>query len=69
MSLEDLGQPFMVKLPPQQSATGHHELWSLFVESGRAAAPGSMGGSFAVVPFAGRKSSTAFLAFSEKFCA
>ena len=38
LSWEDLGQPFMVTLPAQQSATGRHELWSLFVNAGRGSA-------------------------------
>ncbi len=68
LSWEDLGQPFMIKLPAQQSATGRHELWSLFVESGRVSARVNgreLRGRPVPRDFAGRRSSTAFLAFSE----
>ena len=68
LSWEDLGQPFMVRLPKEQSPTGQHELWSLFVEAGRVSARVNgreLRGRPAQRDFAGRRSSTAFLAFSE----
>jgi hypothetical protein len=68
LSWEDLGQPFMVRLPKGQSATGRHELWSLFVEAGRVNARVNgreLRGRPATRDFAGRRSSTACLAFSE----
>ena len=68
LSWEDLGQPFMVRLPTQQSATGRHELWSLFVDAGRVSARVNgreLRGRPVPRDFAGRRSSTAFLAFSE----
>jgi len=63
-----LSEPFLVEYMPEQSATGHHEMFSLFVPAGEAevAANGVRG---AGVPgprdVFGRQSSTAFLAFSE----
>jgi len=68
LSWEDLGQPFMIRLPASQSATGRHELWSLFVEAGRVSARVNgreLRGRPVPRDFAGRRSSTAFLAFSE----
>lgn len=68
LSWEDLGRPFMVALSKEQSATGRHALWSVFVEAGRVT--GRVNGRALrgrPVPrdFAGRPGSTAFLAFSE----
>ena len=68
LSWEDLGEPFMVRLPREESATGAHELWSLFVDAGRVTARvngRALRGQPVPRPFAGRQSSTAFLAFSE----
>src|SRR5262245_22925551 len=68
LSWEALGQPFMVRLPKEQSATGRHEMWSLFVEAERVTARVNgrdLRGRPAPRDFAGRRSSTAFLAFSE----
>jgi hypothetical protein len=68
LSWEELGPPFMVRLPPPQSATGRHELWSLFVDAGRVSARVNgrdLRGHPVPRDFAGRSSSTAFLAFSE----
>jgi hypothetical protein len=63
-----LGAPFMVDLPPEKSATGTHEMYSLFVESERAAITvngRAVRGRSVPRDFAGRRSTTAFLAFSE----
>ncbi len=68
LSWEELGEPFMVDLPKEKSATGHHELYSLFVDAGRVTATVNgrrLRGQPVPREFAGRKSSTAFLAFSE----
>jgi hypothetical protein len=63
-----LGTPFMVEMPVEKSATGRHEMFSLFVEATTATL--LINGRKAVGrpfprDFAGRQSSTAFLAFSE----
>src|SRR3972149_1468367 len=63
-----LGEPFLVALPPEKSATGRHEMWSLFVEAERVNARVNgrpLRGRPFPRDFAGRRSSTAFLAFSE----
>jgi hypothetical protein len=68
LSWEDLGEPFMIDLPKDKSATGRHELYSLFVDARRVTAAVSgraLRGQPVPRDFAGRKSSTAFLAFSE----
>ena len=68
LSWEQLGEPFMVELPRTMSATGRHEMVSLFVESQHVAATVNgrpLRGQPVSREFAGRKSSTAFLAFSE----
>ena len=68
LSWEELGEPFMIDLPKDKSATGRHELYSLFVDAGRVTAKVNgrpLRGRPFPRDFAGRKSSTAFLAFSE----
>jgi hypothetical protein len=68
LSWEDLGEPFMVSLPKEMSATGKHALYSLFVDARRvtAAVNGrTLKGRPFERAFAGRQSSTAFLAYSE----
>jgi hypothetical protein len=68
LSWEELGEPFMVDLPKEKSATGRHELYSLFVDAGRVTATVNgrpLRGQPVPRDFAGRKSSTSFLAFSE----
>jgi hypothetical protein len=69
LTWEALGAPFIVELPKEKSATGKHEMFSLFVESPsvRATVNGrSVSGRPFPREFAGKKdSSTAFLAFSE----
>ena len=68
LTWEQLSAPFMVELMKEQSATGTHEMFSLFLESTKAKAAIN-GKSVAGKPFprdwVGRKSTTAFLAFSE----
>ena len=65
---EELGAPFAVDVPVEMSATGSHQMYSVFFEAKRASIlvngkplPGR------VFPrdFLGRRMSTAFLAFSE----
>lgn len=68
LAWEGLGEPFLVALPPEKSATGRHEMWSLFVEAERVSARVNgrpLRGRPVPRDFAGRRSSTAFLAFSE----
>ena len=69
LSWDQLGAPFIVEMPKDKSATGKHEMFSLFVESPsvRATINGnSVTGRAFPREFAGKKdSSTAFLAFSE----
>jgi len=69
LNWDALGDPFIVDLPKEKSATGKHQMLSLFVEakSVRASINGTaVGGKAFPREFAGRKnSSTAFLAFSE----
>ena len=68
LTWEQLGQPFMVEMPKEKSATGQHDMFSLFVDASRVLV--SLNGrGVAGKPFtrdmAGRQVSTAFLAFSE----
>ena len=68
LSWEDLGEPFMVNIPKEQSATGKHALVSLFVDARRVTATvngRTLKGHPVERAFAGRQSSTAFLAYSE----
>lgn len=68
LSWEDLGEPFMVSLPKEKSATGKHALHSLFVDARRVTATvngRTLKGRPFPREFAGRQSSTAFLAYSE----
>jgi hypothetical protein len=65
---DKLGKPFAADVLPEQSATGAHEMYSVFVESADASiiVNGRMlpGRPFPR-PFMGRSASSAFLAFSE----
>lgn len=68
LSWRNLGEPYMVEMPVDKSATGKHEMFSLFVDA--AAVETAVNGQrIAGVPqfrdMGGRRSSTAFLAFSE----
>lgn len=68
LSWEGLGEPFMVELSKEKSATGRHEMFSLFVEAERVTATVNgrpLRGRPVPRDFQGRRSSTAFLAFSE----
>jgi hypothetical protein len=68
LSWEDLGEPFMVNIPKEKSATGKHALHSLFVDARRVTATvngRTLKGHPVERAFAGRQSSTAFLAYSE----
>jgi hypothetical protein len=68
LSWEDLGDPFMVNIPKEQSATGKHALHSLFVDARHVTATVNgrpLKGQPVPREFAGRQSSTAFLAYSE----
>ena len=68
LSWEDLGEPFMVNIPKEKSATGKHALHSLFVDARRVTATvngRTLKGRPVPREFAGRQSSTAFLAYSE----
>jgi hypothetical protein len=68
LTWEQLSAPFMVELMKEQSATGAHEMFSLFLECTAVKATingkGVAGKSFPR-DWVGRKSTTAFLAFSE----
>ncbi len=69
LSWNQLGAPFLVELDKERSATGKHEMISLFVDSRACSASingNPVAGKAFPREFAGKKdSSTAFLAFSE----
>jgi hypothetical protein len=69
LSWDKLGAPFLVEFDKEHSATGKHEMISLFVDSRAASATingNPVAGQAFPRDFAGKKdSSTAFLAFSE----
>jgi hypothetical protein len=68
LTWEPLGDVFMVEMPKQKSATGKHEMFSLFVTaSGVRVSINGQGVVGRPVPrdMAGKATSTAFLAFSE----
>jgi hypothetical protein len=68
LTWEGLTEAFMVELPKDKSATGQHDMFSLFVTaSGVRATVGGRGVAGRPVPrdMAGKTTSTAFLAFSE----
>ena len=68
LTWEPLGDVFMVEMPKDKSATGQHEMFSLFVNaSGVRVSINSRGVAGRPFPrdVAGKASSTAFLAFSE----
>lgn len=65
---EKLGAPFAADVLPEQSATGTHEMYSVFVESADASIIVNgrrLRGRPYPRPFMGRTASSAFLAFSE----
>ena len=64
----DLGKPFAADVLPEQSATGRHEMYSVFAESGDASITVNgrrLSGKPFPRPFMGRTASSAFLACSE----
>jgi hypothetical protein len=68
LTWKQLGDPFMVELPREKSATGQHEMFSLFVTAGGVEVSlDGRGVAGKPVPrdMAGKPSSSAFLAFSE----
>ena len=68
LAWEELGEPFMVDMPPDQSATGRHRMFSLFVDCKRVTVQvngRTLRGQPQPRDFCGRASTTAFLAFSE----
>ena len=68
MRWEDLATPFAVDVPPAQSATGQHQMYSVFVEAKKGSVMlngQSLGGQVIIRDFLGRRMSTSFLAFSE----
>lgn len=63
-----LSEPYLVELPVERSATGKHEMFSLFLDAreGFIEVDGQRGrGQAFPRDYHGRKSSSAFLAFSE----
>jgi hypothetical protein len=68
LTWEPLTDAFMVELPKERSATGKHEMFSLFVTAGGARvsiAGKGVAGHPVPRDMAGKQTSTAFLAFSE----
>lgn len=68
LAWEDLGPPYLLQLPPEQSATGRHTLVSLFVDAARVTARvngRALRGRPVPRDRAGRSGSSAFLAFAE----
>ena len=68
LSWEGLGEPFMFSLGRDRSPTRRHELFSVFVEASHVTAKvngRALRGHPIACDFACRRSSTAFLAFSE----
>lgn len=65
---DDLAPPFAVDVQPAVSATGQHEMYSVFVEAKRGSIRlngNALQGSIIERDFLDRRMSTAFLAFSE----
>ena len=65
---EELAEPFAVDVAPAMSATGRHQMYSVFVEAQRGSIVvngASLPGSVIQRDFLDRRMSTAFLAFSE----
>ena len=68
MTWSKLGEPFMVRVGPRNSATGKHDMYSLFVEAGDAQISvngRALAGQVLDRAFFGRQMRSAFLAFSE----
>ncbi|MBC7608649.1 MAG: hypothetical protein H7228_03590 [Polaromonas sp.] len=69
---ENLSEPFAVDVPPAMSATGEHQMYSVFVEaqSGSIKINGiALPGQVIERDFLGRRLNTAFLAFCESWIA
>jgi len=65
---EDLAAPFAVDVPPAMSATGAHQMYSVFLEAKRGTIVVNgklLPGNIIERDFLGRRMSTAFLAFCE----
>jgi len=65
---EELAPPFAVDVAPAQSATGTHQMYSVFLEAKRGSIVidgNRLPGNVIQRDFLGRRMSTAFLAFSE----
>jgi len=65
---DGLGTPFAVDVPPAMSATGEHQMYSVFVEARQASIlvdGRPLPGSIVQRDFLGRRMSTGFLALSE----
>ena len=72
MTWRQIGAPFAVEVTPEQSATGAHDMYSLFMEAGEAEIVVNgqpLSGRVVTRPFFGTTMSTAFLAFSETWVA
>ena len=68
MRWEDLAEPFAVDVAPAMSATGQHQMYSVFVEARRGTVTvngAPLPGKIIQRNFLDRRMSTAFLAFSE----
>ncbi len=68
MKWEDLGEPFAAEVAVEASATGEHEMYSVFLEAKSASISVNghqFPGSVVSRNFLGREMSTAFLAISE----
>lgn len=68
LTWDRLGKPFAADVLPEQSATGRHEMYSVFVESADASVVVNgrrLRGKPFPRPFMGRTASSAFLACSE----
>lgn len=68
MTWRELGAPFAVEVAPDESATGQHDMYSLFMEAGAGsiAVDGrTLPGQIIKRPFFGTMMSSAFMAVSE----
>ena len=68
LAWDKLGKPFAADVLPDMSATGTHEMYSVFIESAQASITVNgrrLTGQPFARPFMGRSASSAFLAFSE----
>ena len=68
LNWDNLGDPFAVELPTDRSATGRHEMFSMFVEAHDASIVVNgrrLNGRAFPRDFQGRQTSSAFLAFCE----